>query len=203
MNFRLGSCSSGLVVACLLTVAGCSQNHGLATGAYLKTEHDLVAAFFAGNGQEPKITAPSKPTLPHPATTTELRQYHAARLQYPHELVLYYFNVIARLNRQSNALGQVQAQMGAISAAGVDPEVVHLIATEQNLLGDSRLMLLEASKIYEERRTALIRGEQSNFFDDICVPAAEHAAETISPGFAPLETAMCISSFRQHMTAAL
>jgi hypothetical protein len=180
MKLCVGICLSGLLAGCVFMVAGCSQNHGLATRTYLKTEHDLVATFFADNGRDPKIIAPSKPTLPRPATKAEFRQYTAARAQYPHELVLYYSNVIARLNRQSNALGQVQAQMGTINAAGVDPDAVHVIATEQALLGDGRLVLLEASKIYEERRAALVRGAQSNFFDDICVPAAVHAAETMS-----------------------
>jgi hypothetical protein len=99
-----------------------------------------------------------------------------AKRQYPQEFESYYAKLIAHFKRLSDSFDQVQMQMGSLNAAGVDPEAVHLVATEEKLIGDMRLVLLEASGLCDRRRNAMIRAGQASFFEDICVPAIEGAA---------------------------
>jgi hypothetical protein len=170
----------GLLLSGILIVAGCSQKHGPATQVYLKTEQGLLKTFLAAYGHEEPIQSPQKPFLPRPATSDEYRAFILAKRQYPHELELYYEKLIARFKRQSGAFAQIQAQMGSLGAADVEPDAVHLVATEETLIGDMRLVLLEASELFDRRRIVLIRAGQSNFFDEICIPAIQGALETKS-----------------------
>ena len=161
-----------LVLGCL-AVAGCAERHGPPTQAYLKAERNLLKTYSANQGPGEPIFAPQKPILPRPATRDQYRAFILAKRQYPQEFESYYAKLIAHFKRLSDSFDQVQMQMGSLNAAGVDPEAVHLVATEEKLIGDMRLVLLEASGLCDRRRNAMIRAGQASFLKTSACPLSK------------------------------
>jgi hypothetical protein len=172
-----------LLIAGLLIAGGCSKNQGPATYEYLKEEHDLLARFTVENSHPAQIPLPQKPQLPSRyATKSEHREYARSSKAYPQQLVEYYTAVIASLKGQSAAYLSVQAQLGSIGASDVETRAVHLVASEERLLGDARIVFLDLAELYDRRRANLVRVGHSNLFDDIIIPAATGFAATGNVG---------------------
>jgi hypothetical protein len=68
--------------------------------------------------------------------------------------------------------------MSTLSATGVEPEATHLVATQEKAFDSLRLAISEASKIFEQRRTALIGRQEAGFIADIGLPALKRGLET-------------------------
>ncbi len=156
-------------ISCLLlggVLAGCAQNRGPATGAYVR-EFESAASALSGQIRElPRVAPPAKPTLPANPTPEEQRIYDGMDRIYPLFVNQYYGSVYERCQTLAQLCGQAQDRIAAIKTDGVDSAAVQLATVAGQAMGNKRAFFVELGRLAALNRDALKRRRTTDAVDD-------------------------------------
>jgi hypothetical protein len=147
-------------------LAGCAQNKGPATAAYVREFESAASGLAAQIGALPRVTPPAKPALAANPTAEEQRIYAGMEKIYPLFVNQYYGAVYERCQALAQLCGQAQERIGAIKADGVDSAAVRLATVVQQAMGSKREFYAELGRLAALDRDALKRRHSTDAVDD-------------------------------------
>ncbi len=156
-------------LSCLLLggiLAGCAQNKGPATSAYIR-EFESAASALSGQIRElPRVAPPAKPTLPANPTPEEQRIFTGMDRIYPLFVNQYYGSVYERCQTLAQLCGEAQDRIAAIKTDGVDAAAVQLATVAGQAMGNKRAFFVELGRLAALNRDALKRRHATDAVDD-------------------------------------
>ncbi len=173
------------LVSCILiggVLAGCAQNKGPATNAYIR-ECESASASLASQIQGlPKVSPPSRPTLPANPTSEELRIFNGMEKIYPLFVNQYYGAAYDRCQALSQLYSQTQDRIAATKADGVDSAAVQLMTLRQQTVGQRHEVFVELGRLSALNRDALKRRRTTDALDEILLGIVSGSIETLANG---------------------